>query len=106
MDLLTPLYAGLSLLNIVVLLVEIFAFVDSAIRPAAAYPAADKQTKRFWLVILGLAVAWTLLVSSSAIGFINLIGLIAAIVYIVDARPALKAVGRGGGRDSGPYGPW
>ena len=34
-----------------------FALVDAAIRRDDAYRAADKQTKPFWLIILGLAVA-------------------------------------------------
>lgn len=86
------------------LLFKVFCFVDAAIRREDAYRAADKQKKVFWLVILGAAVAWDLLLGS-LIGVIA--GIIAAIVYMVDVRPALKEVGNGrrGGR-MGPYGPW
>jgi hypothetical protein len=104
MDLLTPLYTGLNLLGLVLLGLKVFAFVDSAVRPAAAYAAADKLQKNFWLIVLGIAVAWNL-ISLSPIGIINLIGLVAAIVYVVDVRPAVKAIGRGGPQ-TGPYGPW
>jgi hypothetical protein len=104
MDLLTPLYTGLGLLGLALLGLKAFAFVDAAIRPANAYPAAEKLQKNFWLIVLGLAVVWNM-ISPSPIGIINLIGLVAAIVYLVDVRPAVKAIGRGGSQ-AGPYGPW
>jgi hypothetical protein len=104
MDLLTPLYTGLNLLGLVLLALKAFAFIDAAIRPAPAYAAADKLQKKFWLIVLGIAFAWNL-IWLAPIGIINLIGLVAAIVYLVDVRPAVKAIGRGGPR-MGPYGPW
>jgi hypothetical protein len=82
----------------------VFAFVDAAIRPPRAFAAADKQNKQFWLIILGLAVLWFLLIGWSNI--IGLLALVASIVYVVDVRPAVRAVGRGGSGRSGPYGPW
>jgi hypothetical protein len=82
----------------------VFAFVDAAIRPPGAFAAADKQNKQFWLIILGLAILWFLLFGWRNI--IGLIALIASIVYVVDVRPAVRTLGRGGGGKSGPYGPW
>ena len=35
--------------------VEVWAFVDAVRRPGPAFPAAGKQTKPLWLVILGVA---------------------------------------------------
>ncbi|MGH3301718.1 MAG: DUF2516 family protein, partial [Streptosporangiaceae bacterium] len=35
--------------------VDTWAFIDAIIRPTAAFPAAGKQTKPLWLVILGVA---------------------------------------------------
>jgi uncharacterized protein DUF2516 len=104
MDLLTPLYTGLGLLGLVLLGLKAFALVDAAIRPANAYAAAEKLQKNFWLIVLGLAVIWNM-ISPGPIGIINIIGLIAAIVYLVDVRPAVKAIGKGGPQ-TGPYGPW
>lgn len=94
------------------LLFSLFAFVDSAIRRDDAYRAADKQTKAFWLIILGLAAAVNFFMG--ILDFLPIIGLIATIVYIVDVRPALRQVSGGGrrwppGRGSssdGPYGPF
>ncbi|MEV6207343.1 DUF2516 family protein [Kitasatospora sp. NPDC051914] len=89
---------------------KLFAFVDAAVRREDAYRAADKKTKGFWLIVLGLALGLDLLFGANVLGnFLTLIGLVAAIVYVVDVRPAIKQLtdGRGGGRRNiGPYGPW
>ncbi|MFF0293248.1 DUF2516 family protein [Kitasatospora sp. NPDC004615] len=88
---------------------KIFAFVDAAIRRDDAYRAADKKTKGFWLVVLGLALGADLLFGANPVsGLLTLAGLVAAIVYVVDVRPAIKLLtdGRGRGRNAGPYGPW
>jgi len=71
-----------------------FAFVDAFTHRKDAYVAADKLTKPAWLIILGLGVAWHML-SWQPIGIVNLVGIVAAIVYIVDVRPALRALTRG-----------
>jgi hypothetical protein len=104
MDLLTPFWTGLNLLGLVLLALKAFALVDAAVRPGNAYAAADKLQKNFWLIVLGLAVVWNV-IFPNPLGILNLIGLVAAIVYVVDVRPAVKAIGRGGPQ-AGPYGPW
>ena len=35
---------------------KLFAIVDAALRREDAYRAADKKSKGFWLVVLGLAL--------------------------------------------------
>lgn len=72
---------------------EMFAFVDALLRPKAAYVAADKLTKPAWLLILALALI-TCLTFKSPMSMFGLIGVVAAGVYLVDARPALAAVTR------------
>jgi hypothetical protein len=85
------------------------AFVMAALAREDAYRAADKKTKPFWMVILGVAVAVNLFVPML---FLSIAGLIASIVFFVDVRPALQQVSGGGGRRSGgsssdgPYGPY
>ncbi|SOD66589.1 Protein of unknown function [Streptomyces zhaozhouensis] len=85
-----------------------YALIHAALQREDAFRAADKQTKPTWLMILGGAVAvqlvfpWLLLV---------LVSTVATIVYLVDVRPALRAVTGGGGRggwssSDGPYGPY
>ncbi|MDH6116952.1 MULTISPECIES: DUF2516 family protein [unclassified Kitasatospora] len=99
-------------LSVGIILFKGFAFVDAAVRREDAYRAADKKTKTFWLVVLGIALGLDLLFGANFIGsFLTLAGLVAAIVYMVDVRPAIKALtgGRGGKddrRNMGPYGPW
>jgi hypothetical protein len=94
-------FHGLTMIFGLALLVFIgIAFVDAAIRPASAYVAAGKLTKQAWLLILGILFAASFLISLFFIA-----GIVAALVYFVDVRPALIAV-RGGGSSQGPYGPW
>src|ERR1700742_4287057 len=98
--LLGPLNGALFIVNLVAKLVVLAALVDVLIRRDAAFVVAGKQTKIFWILVLVLGL------------FISLVGLIAAIVYFVDVRPAVRTAsggpGRGGGGSSsdGPYGPY
>lgn len=85
--------------------VRAFAFVDSLIRPTGAYPAAGKLTKLAWCAILGVGLAVGLLLPGGLISLLNIAGLIAAILYLVDVRPAVREVGKPG-RNQGPYGSW
>lgn len=106
-------FAGLlGLLKIVLMALAAFGLFDAAFRREDAFRAADKQSKVFWLVILGIALVVSCLFS--LLSFLPIAGVIASIVYIVDVRPAVKQVsgggrGWGGGRGSssdGPYGPY
>ena len=81
----------LLVISIGMFLAQAFAFVDAFTHRKDAYVAADKLTKPAWLIILGLGVAWHML-SWQPIGIVNLIGIVAAIVYIVDVRPALRSL--------------
>lgn len=85
----------MGLLGLVTLLLKAFCLIDAATRRADAFPAAGKQSKVFWLVILGVAVAWNLLIDGNPIGIINVIGLIAALVYFLDVRPAVREASGG-----------
>ncbi|MFI5620375.1 DUF2516 family protein [Streptomyces sp. NPDC051567] len=99
----------IPLLGFAMLALAVVAFVLALVARVDAYPAADKQTKTFWLVILGVTV---LVDSFLPMLFLQIIGLVATIVFLVDVRPALKQVsGGGGGRSKGsssdgPYGPY
>ncbi|MFE6915408.1 DUF2516 family protein [Streptomyces rubiginosohelvolus] len=97
----------LQLLYLAMLVLAVVAFVFAATAREDAYRAADKK-KSFWLIILGIAVAVNLLIPML---FLQLAGVVASIVFMVDVRPALKAVSGGGGRrggssSDGPYGPY
>lgn len=100
---------GVSLLNLVLTLaslgVRAFALVDALMRPTEAYPAAGKLTKVAWCAILGIGLAGGLIGLGGFVGLFNIAALIAAIVYLVDVRPAVREIGKPG-RSEGPYGTW
>ncbi len=83
-----------ALLAFVLLAVKIFAFVNSLMFSAESYEAAGKLTKPAWTIILGIAVAVQVLLLNSPIGILNLILTIAALVYLVDVRPAMAGLRR------------
>ncbi|MER6916304.1 DUF2516 family protein [Streptomyces sp. NPDC000594] len=100
------------IVSLVFLVTSVVAFCMALFTREDAFRAADKQTKPFWLVVLGVTVAVNLLVGWL---FLSLLGLVASIVFFVDVRPALAQVtgrgkggrgGRGGSSSDGPYGPY
>lgn len=77
--------------------VGVFAFVHAAMQRPDAYAAADRLTKPAWMGITGGATVVMLLFGFYGPGMIFWIaGLVAALVYIVDVRPKLIEVQRGG----------
>lgn len=94
--LLFPLHGALFIVYLVTRVIVLAALIDSLLHREGAYVASGKQTKWFWVLVLVLGF------------FISLVGLIAAIVYFVDVRPAVKGSGsgRGGSSSDGPYGPY
>jgi Protein of unknown function (DUF2516) len=84
-----------------------YALFDAFRVKQEAYSLAGKLTKNIWLLILGIALAVNV-VMLNPLFFLNLLGVVAAAVYLVDVRPAVKHVGGGGSRGThmGPYGPW
>ena len=80
-------YAALAL--------TVWALVDALVRPAAGYVAAGKLTKPAWAAILGLSVL-VIVVFQTPLSFLGLPAVIAAIVYLVDVRPAVRGLRRGG----------
>ena len=81
--LLLPLHGAFLVIFFGMILIKLFALIDAASRPAGAYTYHDKKTKQFWLVVLALALVSTFL------NFLSVIGLVAALVYLVDVRPAI-----------------
>ncbi|MER6509210.1 DUF2516 family protein [Nonomuraea sp. NPDC001636] len=99
---------------------SVYALVHAARVPTNAFVSAGKLQKKIWVLILALA---TLLSGGGALGYFNdfmlvggfrfiglsglglfsILAVIAATIYIVDVKPAVKGMGRG---NSGPYGPW
>ena len=95
-DLFGPSELLLLSLGLGALALKVWALIDAISRPTAAFPAAGKLTKVAWIVILALSV---LLGGTNVLGLFGLLGLVAAIVYLVDVRPAVREI-----RPGGPWG--
>lgn len=80
----------LLVLTVVFFGVKAFALVDCIRRQPADFPAAERRTKTFWLVILAISAATAIV--ASPIGIFGLIGLVAALVYLFDVRPRLAEI--------------
>jgi hypothetical protein len=93
---------------------EVYALVDAIRQRGDAFTAAGKLTKQKWIAILAVATAFGFIALPppigagflSSLGFLSLIAVVAAAVYLVDVRPAVRQIRGGGGGRSGPYGPW
>jgi len=83
------------LVEVILLGVKIYAFVNCLMFSKEAYVPANKLTKPAWAIILGLGlVLQVLMAGSSPINLINLAFTIAAFVYLADVRPALASLTR------------
>ena len=80
-----PLHGVFLVVSFALLVVKVWALVDCAIRPARGFAVEGKQTKNVWLLILVLAVLVTY------VGFLSIVGLVAALIYLLDVRPAVRA---------------
>ncbi|HKS48410.1 MAG TPA: DUF2516 family protein [Amycolatopsis sp.] len=80
-------------------LAGVFAFVHALTQRSDAFTAADRKTKPFWL---GITAAGTVAMGLFGFGthrpgtLFWLAGIVAVLVYIVDVRPKLIEVQRGG----------
>jgi Protein of unknown function (DUF2516) len=104
-------------LAVAAFVVEAWAFVDAIIRPKAAFAAAatmgdnaaQRLTKQWWLVILGVAFVLGLYSAAygGATGFLSVLAFVAAAVYLLGVRPKVREYSQRSNRSgSGPYGPW
>lgn len=82
----------------------VFGLIDALRVPSDAFPYAGKRTKNLWLAILGIAAA--VLVVAGPVNILGLAAVVAAAVYLVDVRPAVKQYRGRPGTSEGPYGPW
>lgn len=83
----------MTAVSLAMFIAQAFAFIDAISHRPDAYVAADKLTKNAWMIILGLGVAAHMLIWSP-LSIFNLAGIVAALVYIVDVRPALRSLTR------------
>lgn len=85
-------YIGLAIF-LALLVIKAFAFVSMCLWRADAFPAAGRLTKNHWLAITGIALLLQLpLLAGGLFAILNIAGTIAALVYLLDVRPALQSV--------------
>jgi hypothetical protein len=85
--------AIMAIVSLGMFVAQAVAFVDALTHPKEAYVAGDKLTKQGWCIILGLALVAHMLIWSP-LSLFNLVGIVAAIVYLVDVRPTLRSLTR------------
>jgi len=74
--------------------VEVYALVEALRTPAHAFTSAGKLTRQAWLAITGVATAIGFLALPfpgfiSPLNFLAIVAAVAAIVFVVDVRPAV-----------------
>lgn len=88
-------------INLAVLLASLalegWAFVHCLLQRPDAFPAVGTLTKGVWLAIIAATVLASLVFSFLGTLF-TLIAVIAALVYLLDIRPAIREITNGGGR--------
>lgn len=101
------------ILAVLALGLQLFALVDAARHRADLFPATGNQTKALWLVITAVATAIGFLSLPfglrvlNPLGFLNIIAVVAAAVYLTKVRPKIHQItGRGGGSSGGYSGGW
>ena len=90
-------------LGVAALAMTVFALVDALRHRPDALAAAGKLTKPIWCGILGVAAIIAFIVVFNPLSIFGIITVVAAGVYLVDVRPALRNITGGG---QGPYGRW
>lgn len=97
------------LLGVAAFAMAVFAFVESLRYPAAAYAAAEKLTKQWWVGITAVAMLVGFVSMGNPFG-VGLLAVVAAGVFLADVRPAIRryapARRKGGASGRGPYGSW
>jgi len=83
---------------------SLYSLIEAARTPAQAFPAMDKQTKGLWVGVLSAGTVVSLAAFLGMFAFLTILALVAALIFLIDVRPAVRQIGRSGGE--GPYGPW
>ena len=84
------------LLLIFSLVIQAVALIHCLTQPGDGFQAIGTLPKGAWAAILAVCIVLTLLVSG-AIGIFSLIGIGAALIYLLDVRPGLKDLSDGKG---------
>jgi hypothetical protein len=85
------------LLLIFSLVVQAVALIHCLTQRGDGFQAIGTLPKGAWAAILAVCIVLTLLVSGAGTGIFSLIGIGAAMVYLLDVRPGLKDLSDGKG---------
>jgi 4-amino-4-deoxy-L-arabinose transferase-like glycosyltransferase len=77
-------------LNILFLVLALFALVDVLRRPTQAFPAVERQSKIAWALFTGISAA--VIFIFGAVNFLGIIGVIVTMFYFVDVRPKVREI--------------
>ena len=83
---------------IVSLIVQAIALIHCVTQRGDGFQAIGTLPKGAWLAILGVCFVLTFFSSAGGIGIFGLIGVAAALIYLLDVRPGLRDLtdGKGG----------
>ncbi len=81
-------YLAISVVQWVILAIGLIHAVRT--RPDA-YTATGKQSKKFWLIVLGVGLVLTLTIGGG-LGLVGIAATVAGIVYLVDVKPAIDEI--------------
>jgi hypothetical protein len=81
-------------LVVIFLVIEVVALVHCATQRADAFPVVGSISKAGWLAILGGAILVTFICRLYFLGFF---AIVAAAIYLLDVRPALRDATDGAG---------
>jgi hypothetical protein len=90
-------YVSLAL-DVVCIVVELWALIHCALQRSDAFAAIGTLSKTMWLGLLAVTLLLSVVLTFGAFSqMFVLIALAAALVYLLDIRPALKDITSGGG---------
>ncbi len=81
-------------ISLLALAVKGYAFVNSLLWSAESYSVVGRLTKAAWVAILGFSVLFELLFMVQPLNPLNLAASVAALVYLVDVRPAIAELNK------------
>lgn len=98
-------------LHLLVLGLCVAALADAVRRPAGAFTAAGKRTRKFWVGVTAAATAVAFVgvpppIGIGAFGILVIVAAVASIVYLVDVKPALGPHRRPGTGGRAQRGGW
>ncbi len=78
---------------LVMVALALWAAIDCSIRPSAAFPAIDRNSKVMWLAVTVAALA--VQVFFGGMGLLGIISVVASVFYLVDVRAKIISITSG-----------